>query len=189
QSVGHAERIEHGYGWQRLAQESVALASGGDGESVVRGKRGGDGGVECGGGCVGGVRQVRKLLQGGIADAGGIEVMYGLRRDCGWRLGWICGDSRGAQTGEDERLTGRGERQGVGSLDELHILDGLVDNFRDERVIGYGSEHGLGAGEGGLLILEVELGIDLRRVRLVEKRLGGRVGGDVERGGLHYGLP
>ena len=83
-------------------------------------------------------------------------------------------------------LAGAGEGEGVVGVEELHEVDGFVEGFGGEGVVGDGGEHGLCGVEGCGLVLDVELGIDEAGIGLGEQGLGG-VGSDVAGGGFDDG--
>ena len=119
------------------------------------------------------------MLEGGEFDAVGVELVERLRV-LGIGVGWSgqCGNGGFGEEGEEMRLAREREGKRVGGIDELQEVDGFVDCFSSEGVIGDGGEHGLGGGEGRGLVFQVKLGVD--EVGVGGRELGfGSVGGYV----------
>ena len=83
-------------------------------------------------------------------------------------------------------LAGSSEGEGVVGVKKLHEVDGFVEGFGCEGVVGDSDEHGLCGHESCGLVLGVELGIDEASVGLGEQGLG-CVGCDVAGGGIDDG--
>ena len=89
-------------------------------------------------------------------------------------VGWgSCLPCRGcAEGGKDEGLPGCGEFEGVGGVDEAHVVEGFVEALTGFRGVGGGGEEGQGGGEGFGFLLEVEVGFGFGGVGVGKEGFG-----------------